>query len=271
MVLWSNKLFIKLFFNNFLSYNLLLFIYWQNNKLFLLLLTRAHILEDVRNVIIGSNILFNPSGLIPFQKMEIYNSILEDFNFELSDSSYELLELESDSTVYNSSSFFTMIGMFFIANLIIIGLNKMFKSWETSMKWKFFIEKILRILNRVIQIMTYGYYIRFILQSNQFLLISSMHEIWTFNTTNTVRILSYIFAWLVLFACFSLIVLVAYLSLSSYEVKEDSHNKIGEFFLEVSMKKKAKLYIAFLIIRRTIFVMILVALSSTSSKLMIVI
>ena len=60
-----------------------------------------------------------------------------------------------------------------------------------------------------------------------------------------------------------------YLSLSAYEVKEDAHNKIGEFFAGVKMKKNTKFYVAFLIFRRTIFVIILVCLASISSKLMI--
>ena len=72
-----------------------------------------------------------------------------------------------------------------------------------------------------------------------------------------------------LFACFSLIGILMYLSLSSYEVKEGEHNKIGEFYSGVRMKTKAKLYVTFLIIRRTLFVLILICLASIPSKSMI--
>ena len=117
--------------------------------------------------------------------------------------------------------------------------------------------------------MTYGYYIRFILQTNQFLLISSMYEIYTLDTISTPKIMSLIFAFFVLFACFSLVGVVMYLSLSLYEVKEGEHNKIGEFYSGVRMKIKAKLYVTFLIIRRTIFVILLISLASISSKIMV--
>ena len=117
--------------------------------------------------------------------------------------------------------------------------------------------------------MTYGYYIRFILQTNQFFLISSIHEIYTLDMTSTPKILSLIFAFFVLFACFSLVGIVVYLSLSSYEVKEEEHNKIGEFYSGVRMNTKAKLYVTFLIIRRTLFVIILICLASIPSKSMI--
>ena len=117
--------------------------------------------------------------------------------------------------------------------------------------------------------MTYGYYIRFILQTNQFLLISSMNEIYTLDTTSTPKILSFIFALVILFVCLALVGIVMYLSLSSYEVKVEEHNKIGEFFSGVKMKTKAKLYVTFLIFRRTIFVILLISLASISSKIMI--
>ena len=60
-----------------------------------------------------------------------------------------------------------------------------------------------------------------------------------------------------------------YLSLSSYEVKENEHNRIGEFFAGVKMQKKAKLYSSLLIARRTIFVIFLISLASVSSKTLI--
>ena len=237
--------------------------------MFLLLLTRANIPLDVKAIITGSKLLSNPSGLIPFQDLGIWKSTLGAFDFDLSNPTFEQLELKSDSTVFNSSSFFILLGLFLIGHFILQKLRGLFKNWETSSKWKWFISTSTWILDKVLLIITYGYYIRFVLQTNQFLLISSMYEIYTLDTTNTPKILSFTFALLMMIACLALIGIVMYLSLSSYEVKEGEHNKIGELFSGVRMKKKAKLYVALLIIRRTIFVIILICLASIPSRSMI--
>ena len=125
------------------------------------------------------------------------------------------------------------------------------------------------VLNKIILIMTYGYYIRFILQTNQYLLISSIHEIYTMDVIKTTKIISYIFAWFLLFGFLFIVGFITYLSLSSYEVSETEHNKIGELFSGVKMKKKAKFYVSLLVIRRTIFVFLLICLVSFSSRLVI--
>ena len=235
----------------------------------MLLLTRANIPLDVKAVISGLKLLYNPSDMIPFKNIGIYKSILGVFYFDLSNPTFEPLELKSDSSVYNSSSFFVSVALFLIYHCFLHILNCLLKKWETRSNWRWYTSTCLWVLNKVLLIMTYGYYIRFILQTNQFLLISSMYEIYTLDTSSTPKILSLIFAFFVLFACFSLVGIVMYLSLSSYEVKEGQHNKIGEFYSGVRMKIKAKLYVTFLIIRRTLFVIVLICLASFPSKSMI--
>ena len=60
-----------------------------------------------------------------------------------------------------------------------------------------------------------------------------------------------------------------HLSLSQYTTSEDEHNKIGEFFAGIKMNKKSKLFIYLLVLRRSIFVTLLVILASISSKILI--
>ena len=237
--------------------------------MFLLLLTRTSIPLDVKTVITGTKLLVNPSNLIPLQDAGIYKSVLEVFDFGLNNPTFEPLELKSDSTIFNTSSFLILILLFLITHFIIQILKGLLNRWENINWWKIFISSFIWVLSKVLLIMTYGYYIRFILQTNQFLLISSMHEIYTLDTTNTPKIISLVFALFMLLACLALIGIVMYLSLSSYEVKADEHNKIGEFFSGVKMKRKAKLYVSLLIARRTIFVILLIGLSSISSNSMI--
>ena len=124
-------------------------------------------------------------------------------------------------------------------------------------------------MKKIVIIFTYGYYIRFILETNQFLLLSSMNEVYTMNTSDSVNILSLLFAWFVLSSWIFLIAIVTYLSLSSYEVSQKDHSKIEEIFTGLKMQKKTKFYSSFLIMRRTVLVILLISLSSMNSRLMI--
>ena len=120
--------------------------------------------------------------------------------------------------------------------------------------------------------MTYGYYIRFILQMYQFLLVASIYEIYNFNLLSIFNVLSFCFAFLMLILCLSFVGVILCLSLSSYETSDENHNKIGEFFIGVKMeKKKYKLFVFALILRKSLFAILLVSLTSISSKILILI
>ena len=108
--------------------------------------------------------------------------------------------------------------------------------------------------------MTYGWYIRYIFQTNQYILISWIYEIYHFNELDIKKILSYIYAILILCLCILLIAFVFWLSLSSYNLSKDNYNKIGEIFRGVKMQKISKFYIAILLIRRIIFITLLITL-----------
>ena len=211
----------------------------------------------------------SPPDIIPFHKIGIYNSALNVFNTQISNSSLTALEINSNSSIYNISTFFASLILFAIFHLSVKLLSNLFNKCEPKGIWKGFISTIKLILKKIVIIFTYGYYIRFILETNQFLLLSSMNEVYTMNTSDSVNILSLLFAWFVLSSWIFLIAIVTYLSLSSYEVSQKDHSKIEEIFTGLKMQKKTKFYSSFLIMRRTVLVILLISLSSMNSRLMI--
>ena len=74
----------------------------------------------------------------------------------------------------------------------------------------------------------------------------------------------------VLWMCLYLIICVWWLSLSSYEVIKNKHNKVGEIFRSVKMMKRSKLYVSILLMRRTIFVIFLITLQSIQSWILVI-
>ena len=114
--------------------------------------------------------------------------------------------------------------------------------------------------------MTMGYYIRALLEMNQFILIISMFEISQLNGSSSLRILSLIFAFLMIIMWIIVIGVSMILALSSYQVEESKHYKLGEFLSGLKMQKRFKIYTSIILIRRIFYVFLLVVLISAPSK-----
>ena len=106
----------------------------QLQLLFLLLLTRAFIPEDVKAVITGSKIFANPSSLIPFENLSIVGSTVGYFDFELSNPSFDPFGMKSDSSVYNTYPFFVLILIFILMHLWIFCFS--IHCLKVENKWK---------------------------------------------------------------------------------------------------------------------------------------
>ena len=71
---------------------------------FLLLLTRAYIPNNVVETITGWRFALYFPSYISFNKISTYNSIMNNFNYDLSNPMFEYVGLESDSSVYKINS-----------------------------------------------------------------------------------------------------------------------------------------------------------------------
>ena len=118
-------------------------------------------------------------------------------------------------------------------------------------------------------LLTFGYYIRSMLEINQFFLISTVNEIYEWNTSAKLRIVSLIFALLIIGLRILLILFVVYLSLS-YRIIEGKHNKLGEFLSGVKSQNKFKFYVAMLLTRKILFVLILIWAVSVSWRYVVI-
>ena len=136
-------------------------------------------------------------------------------------------------------------------------------------KWKRLKQWITKLMKKLFIMLTFGWYIRYIFETNQYVLISCVYEVFMFNTFDSAHIISLWFAILLWFSWWILIIFVLWLSLSSYEVSEKVHCKLGEVFSGVKMNKKCKFYVSVLLIRRALYVVLLITLNSIQSWLLI--
>ena len=210
---------------------------------FLLLLTRAYIPDDVKLVITGLKFVLNLPFYFSFNSMSAYNTVIDNFNFELSNNSLSYVVVSSDSSVYNTASFFVSLLIAIVCHLVVIVFMKLLAKCKTDWKWGWIVKLIIRITDRIYNLLFFSYYIRVVLEINQYFLICSVYEIYIFNITNPFRVASLLFAVVLLVGWISISIVALILSISSYVVDESKHNKIGEFFNGLKMQCKFKLYL----------------------------
>ena len=238
----------------------------QVQMFFLLILTRAYLPFDIQTVIIGPDYALNPYEYIPLNRFKF--SFIEKFKIDLSNSLFETQNLNSDSSIYNLYLLFSFVFFILCNHVLIYIIFKFISKWRVNgsrSKWLTFLKWL---TTKVVNFLTFQYYIRSILEINQYILISIIYEIYLWNTSEAL-IISLIFAIVLLVMYLLLIVLVFLLSLSSYTMKDDEHNRLGEFFTNLKLHKKFRLYTPMLMFRRMVYVVILITAVSVHSKIVI--
>ena len=132
--------------------------------------------------------------------------------------------------------------------------------WKKVFKW---------IITKSFTILTFGYYIKSIIEMNQYFLVSSVYEIYNFNTSQTWRIISLIFALLLFLFLIIFVIWIAYLAFTTFLIIKSKHNKFGQLFEGLKVQNKYKFYSASVLIRLIIFVVFLLTLVKVSSKILI--
>ena len=121
---------------------------------------------------------------------------------------------------------------------------------------------------------TYALYIRIILKTNQYILISWVSEIYHFKISGKKRIISLVISFISLIAWITMIVIIIFFVFiqskdSEEESPEKKRNKFTHLFNGVSPDKKSRIYIAILQIRRAVFITLLITIGPISSSLII--
>ena len=139
--------------------------------------------------------------------------------------------------------------------------------------WKCILKITHWVLNKLMVLFTFALYIRIILKTNQFVLISWISEIYHFNLTGMKRLLSLVIAFISLFAWIAMIVAVILfvfiLNEDRSQESTDKRSKFAQLFNGVSSNKKSRLHVALLQLRRAIFITLLITVEPVSSIVVI--
>ena len=245
----------------------------QVQILFLLFLTGAFIPEDIEGIITGLSIYLNPFSYLQLKLNGNYSFVSNFFDFGLEDKNLEKFEIKSDSTIANMTSFLLSIIIFGILHFWIFLAQKLLAKESKSNCWNYVLLCIHWFLQKKMVLFTFALYIRIILETNQFILITWVSEIYQFNFNETKRIISIIIAFLILIAWMAVIVITILFTLSNdaYKISkpQDKRGKFVQLFDGISLNKKSRLFVWLLLIRRAIFVILLITIGQKSSTIVI--
>ena len=243
----------------------------QLQLFFLFELTRAYLPNDIQAVIEGSNFALNIYEYFSIRKFSFSLFLLNKFEFELSDQRLKSLGIKYDSTIANTYPIMSINSLMIILCIFICLFKLLFKKLKERHWWSCIFKVLLWIADRLFQIMIFSFFIRNILEASQFILISSIYEISKGNTTNFYRFISLLFSILSIFMYAIVIIILQYLTFSSYKLIEGKHNMLEEFFRGLKVDRKHKFYSTMHFLRRALFVLLLITWTFVHSKVLIAI
>ena len=243
-----------------------------NSKLFfLLLLTRTYIPKDVQFLIEGSDFALNIYEYFSIYRLGIHPSFLRKFEFDLTNKSFEPLGMNYDSTFANTSSVLAYTFLMILISLLIYFIRKLAYRCRESQRRSWAAKTQFWIVDKLYRMMVFGYFIRNWLEMSQFILISSVNEIYQWDTTTTYRLLSFIYSISMVLIFLLFVILVFYLSFSAYRLNEREHNLLEEFFRGIQQKKRHKFYVTLLLLRRFLFVILPISWLFMSSRVLTIV
>ena len=235
----------------------------------LVFMSRLITSEDVRKLLSTSNFTLNIYHYIYIPRIRFYDSAFSSVKFALTTSSLNDVLLDSDSWVYNLYPVMTCILVIALLHLGMFFIGKQIMKINTEGKGRGFVKAIKWTLLKLYRFMTFGFYIRNAFLMCEFVLICTIYEIFKNNGYGSYRVVSLAFAYCVVLLYAAFTVFVFYLAVSSNNSNHQSHSKLIEFFWGFKESKFYRLYMVAFIIKRALYVLFLVGLTSLSSKVVV--
>ena len=121
----------------------------QAQLLLLLFITGAFIPIDIQNVILGAKFTLNIALYFDFLKPGFIGSVIEYFDFKLSNQSLEFLGIYSNSSVYNLYPVIVLALAMILLHLFVLLLYKLMPTKEPEGRWKRIKILSIRFINKL--------------------------------------------------------------------------------------------------------------------------
>ena len=225
----------------------------QFQLILLLLLTKSSIPRSIVDYLSGLKATTCSFNFIPFKDIPGFNFIINYLTFSLPKKELDYFGIFSGSTFANNFSLICILLIFSSVHSLFLFIHR---SLVVKMKAK---KRCVNFLGKIYQFFAFNFYVRMLLEANQFLMLSSFSELYEFDTSSSSKIVSLMFAFCGFFICFGFISL----SLINYIIHKNTDNMekyipLKEFFSGLKSRGLSKLYSTLLLMRRALFVSLLI-------------
>ena len=233
----------------------------------LLIVSQIYLPRSVSNIILGNKIMLNPFNYISWNFIKFYHVLIGWFDSVQSNNGLIQIGLESGSALVNNSTLISMFVLFIPVHLLIwllmLIINK--RSSIENQGWMIKICKYLA--TKTFAILTYGFYIRTIIESILVLALSTFSEIFNFNVNDVNKASSFAVCTLIILVIIMFLALSVWLAFRQIQDEDVKIDKYREFYCGLKKTKLWQLYTTVWLCRRLLFVLLIVSISPNSPLL----
>ena len=232
----------------------------QFQLILLLLLAKANIPQKVVDYLSGMKDTTWSFNLIPFKDIPGISKLIESLDFLLDNNDLKYFGLFSGSFLVNNFSFIWIILIITLFQFFVIPTYLIWskKSKPDTKKYK--------IVSRIYQLFALSIYIRLWMETNQFLMMSSLYQIYSWSFINYRHFISFALSlfWIV-FVIFLIIVSMIQWRRLMNGYSENKHHYFKEFLSSIKDKPWTRIYTSWMMTRRLLLVSLLILGSSLKS------
>ena len=155
----------------------------QLQLFFLLLITNIYLPDGVTATITQSNFFVFPFSFFKIKHIGSIDIGIDNFDIELNNANIEYFGINSESTLFNIYPLWASLILIFILHFTVYWILKYLLICKTDGRWSKLITIMKYIFNRMYFMLTYGYYIRTLMETYQYILVSSLNEIYYYDIT----------------------------------------------------------------------------------------
>ena len=229
----------------------------QIQLFFFLLLVGTYIPKDVEAVIIGFKFWMNQFSFYKSNDIHAGEFSIDYFSFDQTDANLSSIGINSGSIIINIYPIASTILMVIILHLSILCFFKVISKLSSSLSTWWLILFLKWVMKKQLLLLSFGFYIRYILESNQYVLLSCISEIREHNTSSVTRSISFVISTIILGMCWSLIIVTFILAFQKVKTEIQPRNQLAQLFDGVIKQAKYRMYIIALLWRRITFVAVL--------------
>ena len=195
----------------------------------LIIVTQIYLPNNVVNTIIGNKIMINPFQYISLNFLSFYDNLFKWLDSTQTNNGLSEIGLDSGSAIINSLSLIVILTLRVIVHLLAYVVSLIISKWNNREGLNWVQKVIIYLVMKTLSAMTFGYYIRTMIESILILSMSTFSEIYNFSGIDTSNVSSLIACLIILSAIILFFVLSVLLQFRKIKEDDEAIDKFEEF------------------------------------------